>query len=226
MQKRILKSTVLLVAAILVIVAVGLTISSTSASPSKQTAATTPPVKVQVFAPGNGDHAGMGGIGWFIDLDLEFDKSVAKTVKATGLNGFQLTGPGVHNNAQPFPGSFAPGKDDRFPGLVVLLSTTSSKIGGPGENLANLFNITGPTNISSSTIEIWDTWIITAPNFGVGKNSTLLVAEVADLNKDGIFNDAPNKVKDMNNDGKIDDKDLKALGLASNIVKVNFFINK
>lgn len=51
------------------------------------------------------------------------------------------------------------------------------------------------------------------------------MAEVADLNHDGIFNDAPDVVTDVNHDGRVDAKDLKAMGVASNIVTVPFRIN-
>ncbi len=51
------------------------------------------------------------------------------------------------------------------------------------------------------------------------------MAVVDDLNHDGIYNDAPNVVNDVNHDGRVDAKDLKALGVASNIVTVPFRIN-
>jgi hypothetical protein len=60
---------------------------------------------------------------------------------------------------------------------------------------------------------------------GQNVNTTLTVAVIDDLNHDGIFNDAPNVVPDLNNDGRIDAADLKLLGVASNIVTVPFRIN-
>jgi hypothetical protein len=61
----------------------------------------------------------------------------------------------------------------------------------------------------------------------VGQNvdTTLTVAVVDDLNHDGIYNDAPGVVKDLNGDGKTDAEDLKRMGVASNIVTVPFHIN-
>ena len=106
------------------------------------------PVSLEVFAPGNGDNAGIGGAGWFVDLEADFPGGANGLARA-GFSGFQLTGPGVHANAAPFPGSFSTGRDDRIPGLVVLGSTTNSDrpgFHGPGTNLANLFNLTGVTN--------------------------------------------------------------------------------
>ena len=193
----------------------GLALASTRA-----TADDDKPVTVKMFAPAQGDHAGIGGRGWFVDLAVNYDKPLANT----GFSGFQLTGPAGHNNVAPMPGTFSAGADDRLPGLVVLLSTT---IVGAGscQNIANLFNLTGVTNADAETTELWDTWIVGAPNFGVNTASTIYVAVVNDLNGDGIYNDAPNVIADSNGDGVCDKKDLKALGVVSNIAKAEFFIN-
>lgn len=178
------------------------------------------PVSLEMFAPGDGDHAGVNGVGWFVDIDLEFEGGL----EGTGFIKNQLTGPGVHQNAAPFPGAAAPGKDDAFPGLVVLISTAT--FGARScQNLANLFNITGPTVVTPEETEIWDTWIITAPNFGRNTDSRIFVAEVKDLDHDGIHNDAPDVVADVNNDGKCTGDDLRAIGLDSKIVTAHFFIN-
>ena len=177
-------------------------------------------VKIEMFAPAKGDHVGIGGKGWFVDLAIEYEAPLA----ATGFTGFQLTGPAAHNNVAPFPGTFSAGKDDRLPNLVVLLSTTTVGAGA-GQNLANLFNLTGVTDISEDGTELWDTWIVGAPNFGVNTESTIYVAVVDDLNGNGIFDDAPSVVPDSDMDGDVDEKDLKALGLASKVEKATFFIN-
>ncbi len=60
---------------------------------------------------------------------------------------------------------------------------------------------------------------------GQNVDTTLTVAVIDDLNNDGVFNDAPNVVTDLNQDGRIDAQDLKLLGVASNIVTVPFGIN-
>ncbi len=177
-------------------------------------------VKIEIFAPAKGDHVGIGGKGWFVDLAIGYDAPLA----ATGFTDFQLTGPAVHNNVAPFPGTFSLGKDDRLPNLVVLLSTTTAGAGA-GQNIANLFNLTGVTDISEDGTELWDTWIVGAPNFGVNTQSTIYVAVVDDLNDNGIFDDAPSVVLDSDMDGDVDEKDLKALGLASKVEKATFFIN-
>jgi len=199
--------------------AAGMALSSTQASADDDKQGN--PVTVEIFAPAKGDHAGIGGRGWFVDLAINYDTPLANT----GFSGFQLTGPAGHNNVAPMPGTFSAGADDRLPGLVVLLSTT---IVGAGscQNIANLFNLTGVSNVTADSTELWDTWIVGAPNFGVNTESTLYVAVAADLNADGIYNDAPNAVADSNGDGVCDKKDLKAMGVASNVKKVEFFINQ
>lgn len=177
-------------------------------------------VKVDMFAPRNGDRVGQGGFGWFIDLAIRFDAPLA----ATGFTTNQLTGPGVHNAAPPFAGTFSLGKDDRLPGLVVLVSTTA-----PGarscQNIANLFNLTGVTDVTDDRTEIWDTWIVGAPNFGANAYSSTYAAVVADHDGNGVFDDAPAVVPDADRNGTCDEKDLEAFGLASNVARADFFVN-
>jgi hypothetical protein len=174
------------------------------------------PVKVQVFAPRPGDVAGKQSKGFFVDLALRYP-----SLASSGAD-FQLTGPGAHQNQAPFPGAFAPGVDEKLPGLIVLLST--STLGARNaQNLAGLFNLTGFTD--QKTNEIWDTWLVGAPAFGKNVHSVLRVAVAADKNKDGIYNDAPAIVPDANHDGRITALDLKAFGLASDIVSVPFQIS-
>jgi len=173
------------------------------------------PVKVQVFAPRPGDSVGKQSKGFFVDLAVEYP-----SLASSGAD-LQLTGPGAHQNQAPFPGAFAPGVDEKLPGLIVLLST--STLGARNaQNLANLFNLTGFTN--QKTNEIWDTWLVGAPAFGKNVSSVLRVAVAADKNKDGIYNDAPAVVPDANGDGHINAVDLKAFGVASEIVAVPFRI--
>lgn len=175
-------------------------------------------VTIEMFAPAKNDRAGIDGRGWFVDLAV-----IYPDLASSGFTDFQLTGPGPHNNVAPFPGTFSPGADERIPGLIVLVKTTT--IGAQScQNLANLFNITGVTNVTKTDAELWDTWIVGAPLFGKGKTK-IYVAVAADLNKDGVFNDAPNAVPDVDGNGVCNKKDLEAFGVASNIVKEKFFIN-
>ena len=188
---------------------------ATAATGKPGSAKADPPVKVQVFAPRPGDVVGKQSRGFFIDLALEYP-----SLASSGAD-LQLTGPGAHQNQAPLPGAFAAGADDKLPGLIVLLST--STVGARNaQNLANLFNLTGFTN--QKTNEIWDTWIVGAASFGRNVSSVLRVAVAADKNKDGIYNDAPATVPDSNRDGRINATDLKAFGVASDIVAVPFRI--
>ncbi|HCA87016.1 MAG TPA: hypothetical protein DEQ61_16920, partial [Streptomyces sp.] len=129
-----------------------------------------------------------------------------------------------HADTAPFPGSFAPGNDDRLPGLVVLASTTKA-FSGPGTNLADLFNTTGIGDRTERSTEILDNWIVGAPGFGQDTESTLRVAVVEDLDDNGVYDDAPDVVPDADHDGRIDTRDLRALGLASSVETVTFHIN-
>ena len=190
-----------------------------SGAEARQNGGGNQPVDIEVFAPEQGANAGLAGTGWFVDMEVDFP---AGSLGATGFNGLQLTGPAGHNNIPPAPGAFGTGRDDKMPGLVVLTSTTSSTLpgfSGPGTNLAGLFNLTGVTNRDAQETELWDTWLVGAPVAGSNVDTVLTVAVVDDLNHDGIYNDAPNVVTDANGDGRIDRRDLEALGVASNIVR-------
>jgi len=177
-------------------------------------------INIELFAPTKGDRVGIDGRGWFVDIAVQFEGGL----QTTGFSTNQITGPGPHNNVAPFPGTFSLGKDDKLPGLIVLLSTTT--IGaGSCQNLSNLFNLTGVTNVDNGEVEIWDTWIVGAPLFGQATKSKLFVAIASDHNNDGIYNDAPDTIPDANYDGKCNKHDLKAYGVASKVAKSKFYIN-
>jgi hypothetical protein len=205
----------MLIPLFLVVLATAVAASATAANGKRATNKANSAVEVEVFSPRTGDVAGRESKGFFVDLALRYPN-----VAASGA-GFQLTGPAAHQNQAPFPGAFAAGIDEKLPGLIVLLSTTT--VGARNaQNLANLFNLTGFTN--QKTNEIWDTWIVGAPSFGKNVRSVLRVAVAADKNRDGIYNDAPAVVPDSNRDGRINAVDLKAYGIASNIATVPFEI--
>jgi hypothetical protein len=212
MHKQTLLTALSLVALAAVVAA-----TATAATYGKKNASkkANSPVQVQVFAPRTDDVAGKQSKGFLVDLALRYP-----SLAASGAD-FQLTGPTTHQNQAPFPGTFSAGVDEKVPGLIVLLSTTT--VGAKnGQNLAGLFNLTGFTN--QKTNEIWDTWIVGAPSFGKNVHSVLRVAVAADKNKDGIYNDAPAVVPDANHDGRINAVDLEAYGIASNIAVVPFEI--
>ena len=188
---------------------------ATAATGNRASAKADAAVQVQVFAPRPGDAVGKLSKGFLVDLAVRYP-----SLASSGAD-FQLTGPGAHQNQAPLPGAFSPGVDEKLPGLIVLLST--STVGARNaQNLANLFNLTGFTN--QKTNEIWDTWIVGTPSFGKNVRSVLRVAVAADKNNDGIYNDAPAVVPDANRDGHINATDLKAFGIASEVVAIPFEI--
>ena len=184
----------------------------------KNRPAKTFPATITVFAPADGDVSGQGSAGTLVDLAVEFQGDLA----STGAS-LEFTGGGVHANADPFPGTFSLGADkDHFPGLVVLFSSTRPGA-GPGQNLANLFNIVTVTNRTPTSTEIWATWIVGAKNLfgreGEMTPSTMFVGVVEGT--------APDVVQDMNGDGVFDNRDLRLMGykpLAKG-VSVDFVIN-
>jgi hypothetical protein len=177
-----------------------------------------PRAKLTVFAPAEGDVAGVASTGFLVDLAVEFPGDLA----STGAS-LELTGGGVHMNAPPFPGTFSLGADkDHFPGLVVLLSSTRVGALG-GQNLANLFNIISVTNRTPTSTEIWATWIIGAKNvFGVEGAMT-----PSELTVTVVEGTAPDVVQDLNGDGKFDNKDLRLMGHKplTKAKKVEFVVN-
>jgi hypothetical protein len=173
-------------------------------------------VQIKVFAPGKGDVAGVGSRAFLVDMSVTFPGDLASTGATP-----ELTGPGQLMNAGPFPGTFGAGANkDHFPGLVVLLSSAKA---GPGQNVANLFNVNALTHQEAGKTEIWSTWIIGAPNaFGV----------VGELTPSRLFaavveGTAPDVVMDMDGNGVINKKDLVLMGykVISNTPRVDFTVN-
>lgn len=176
--------------------------------------------RVEILTPGNGDRVGRGGAGWLVDLAVRFEAPL----DATGFTGAQLTGPAGHAGIPPMPGTFSPGADDRFRGLVVLLSTTVAGARSC-QNLANLFNVTGLGDVRERSTEIRDAWIIGAPNFGRDAHAVAWAAIAADRDGNGVHDDAPDVVPDADGDGACDERDLRALGVASNVARAQFYVN-
>jgi len=217
-----------LVGATLALLATAGTVTGASAanqqSPTRLHHSSGHPVRVEILSPEEGDHVGVGGSGWLVNLSVRYPGQGDSALSAAGFTASQLTGPAGHASIAPFPGTFGPGNDDRLPGLVVLASTTTG-FSGPGTNLADLFNLTGVGDRSDRSSEVLDSWIVGAPLFGVDTSSTLIVAVVDDLDDNGVYDDAPDVVPDANGNGRIDPGDIKALGLASDVETVSFRIN-
>lgn len=198
----------------------GVTVSATAAAaPADGSPA---PAHVEILSPRPGANTGSQGAFWMVDFNVTFPNG------ASGFSTPQLTGPGVHNNAAPLPGSFSTGQDEHLPGVVVLDSTTSQTLpgfSGPGTNLANLFNLTAVTDQTERTTKVQDTWIVGAPIAGADVDTAVTVAVVADLDRDGVYDDAPAVVPDADGNGRVDAYDLRKLGVASNIETVRFHLN-
>src|SRR5262245_45447254 len=215
MQQRMMKWRYrrIVGAAAAMVVAAGLATPRAAAADGGQLS-----VNLEVFTPKNGNLSGAGSRAFMVDLKAEFNGDLA----STGVSP-ELTGPGVHANAAPFPGSFGIGANsDHFPGLVVLLSSSRAGV-GPGQNVANDFTIATITDRRRDRTEVWSTWIVGAPNvFGTpGQNtaSRLFVAVVR--------GSAPDVVVDMDQNGVVDEKDLALMGfdVISNVVTRDFTIN-
>ncbi|MDI2128243.1 hypothetical protein [Yinghuangia seranimata] len=179
------------------------------------------PAHVDVLSPRADASTGIGGKDWVLDLKVRYPDGLP----TAGWTGPQLTGPAGHNNVPPAAGTFSTGHDDKLPGVVVLLSTTTAGrpgFSGPGTNLANLFNVTAIAEQGRRGATIADTWLVGGAFFGTATDSVLTVAVVKDLNGNGVLDDAPDVVPDANGDGKVDAADLKALGVASNVETVRF----
>ena len=110
--------------------------------------------------------------------------------------------------------------------LIARADGTPTGFSGPGQNLANLFNLTGVTDRTKRSTELWATWIVGAPLFGRNTAPTAYVAIAADRDHDGIYDDAPDTVLDADRDGDKDEQDLNAYGVASNIETIDFFIQE
>jgi hypothetical protein len=156
---------------------------------------------IHLFTPTSGDHAGIGGTGFFVDLKADMNLPLARS-------GFGGQGPAT-----------GAGKDKRFPSLIAVLSTAKA---GPGKNLAGLFDVVGVTDQSADKTQLWATWQAAKPNFGTGA-STLTVAIADDTDHNGVLDDAPDTVPDADHDGDVDQKDLQAIG-ATSIKSVDFTI--
>jgi len=150
------------------------------------------PLQLSVLTPGPGDSAGAGG-SFNVDLSIQ-----ALTRQANSL----LAG------YKPFLGdpnspTFGPGPNQGAPGLVVLLSSTPAKAGGPSANLAGVFELNTVAK-SGGLVQTWNDWQVTSPGF-FGTGPVTLTAYV-------VSGTAPTQVT------------TPGAGAISNVVRVPFTI--
>lgn len=182
--------------------------------------------KVDVESQKHPDRDDLGGSGWEVDLKIDFGAHQTNnrfTHYLENAPDSQHRVSADQSKVGPMPGRFIPGQNERLPGLIVLMSAAAVDTGAC-LNMAGLFDLSGITVLSDAEDRIWDTWIVGAPSFEVESPGTLFVAVANDLDGDGIFNDAPSTVPDVNGDGICTQIDLAAFGVASNIEQV-LYIN-
>lgn len=122
----------------------------------------TTPVVARILSPDKGSVQGSGGKGMVVALVF-----TAKDASALPAQ-FRLGG------ALPSPAPAAkPGHNAAFPGLVVTLSTTSTPLGGPSANLANLFQIVSPAVQPDGSMQVTAVWTNTQAGFGSDVDATL-----------------------------------------------------
>jgi len=128
-------------------------------------APSSPSIDFVVVTPSPYDTAGAGGV---FNVDIG-----AVAQNATGnkwLSSAKGYKPGILTKA---PGIGHP--DPFAPGLVVLLSTTPKKAGGPDANLAGVFQLTDVVKSDGGFAEVIADWEVgKAGAFGKGKKVTLI----------------------------------------------------
>ncbi len=158
-------------------------------------------VTVNVLAPLQHKTVGeTGGTGWSVTLRLIYYNM---TVAETGVDPYVKVAADGSSVANA-----------KLPGLMVAIPVGSD----PVPNLANRFNVVAINNVSSSQVEVLATWLVEDASILVsGANVTIYAAVVDD-------NAAPDSITDADFDGFLD-AEFKALGLASNLAKISFYIN-
>jgi hypothetical protein len=130
--------------------------TTTSALPST-------PVIARLLSPERGSVQGSGGRGLVVALTF------------TARDPATLPGDFRFGGALPAPApAVKTGANPAFPGLVVGMSTTSSALGGPSANLANLFQIISPATQLDGSKQVTAVWTNNAPDFGSDVDITLV----------------------------------------------------
>jgi hypothetical protein len=197
---------------------------------------------VQFYSPLPGTVAGVGGRFYLVAINIfttdprlvaypEISINPVVRINATTAVTFtsNYTARGPVDGVSVGAGApvFGFGRNEAIPGLVVVFNNTPTALGGPGRNLANLFQFTGfqdKLDFGGRTLYrfIQTIWIVGAPGWCGWTKA--FAAVVSDRDGNGLLDDAPDTVPDANGDGIIDEKDLSALGLASNIATVVFYV--
>lgn len=197
---------------------------------------------VQFYSPLPRSSVGVGGRFYLVAVNIitsdprvvafpEISINPTVRINATTLVAFTANytarGPVDGVSIGAGPPVFGLGKNEALPGLVIIFNNTPAALGGPGRNLANVFQFTGiqdrlDLGARASYRFIQTIWIVGAPSWCGWTKA--LAAIVSDRDGNGLLDDAPDTVPDANGDGVIDERDLAALGLASNIASVIFFV--
>ena len=110
----------------------------------------------------------------------------------------------------------------------MLFNNTPVALGGSGRNLANVFQFTG----FQDTLVLYGrpfyrtiqaVWIVGAPAWCGWTKA--IVAIIAGRDGNGLLDDASDIVPDVNEDGVVEERDLQALVIASNIARVTFLVS-
>lgn len=133
------------------------------------------PVVASILSPAKGSVQGSGGRGMVVALTF-----TAKDPSALPAQ-FRLGG------ALPSPATAAkPGHNPAFPGLVVVANSTSTALGGPTANLANLFQIVSPALQADGSVQVTAVWTNADTNFGSDVDVTLIAFTVTGAAPDTI----------------------------------------
>jgi hypothetical protein len=141
----------------------------------------TTPVVAKIVSPEPNSVQGSAGKGMVVVLT--FTASDPTALPAQFRVGGEL----------PTAASTKPGHNPAFPGLVVGTTTTGAALGGPGANLANLFQIVSPSKQPDGSVKVTAVWTNTQAAFGADADVTLGVVTVSGTAPDVI----PQPLTDM-----------------------------
>jgi len=116
------------------------------------------PVVAKIVTPEAGTVAGTGGKGMVVVLTFTATDPAALPAQFRLAEGATTAKPG-HNPA--------------FPGLVVGTTVTPASLGGPGANLANLFQIVSPSLQPNGSMQVTAVWTNAQVSFGTDIDVTV-----------------------------------------------------